>query len=236
MEIFQQDGLFGLKNDCGEAVICPQYIEFYHFSCGVACVRDINYHYAYINENGIPVVPFGKFVWIDTYFSCGYARVKGYSKSLDKECWGIINTVGVFVIPLEYDRIWPINEKYIDNIIAYKNDEECRINLREADRWIVFDDLKYIRTYTTDEFKSEFNVDKIYVRVNPRRNCLSFYYGTNVGVVSDDDCMSNPVISIVCNSAGKVFSLLHNKNNIGRKRIKQVICKDSSSAGSTSKT
>lgn len=34
--------------------------------------------------------------------------------------------------------------------------------------------------------------------------------------------MLTPVISIVCNSAGKVFSLLHNKSNIGKARIKQA--------------
>lgn len=34
--------------------------------------------------------------------------------------------------------------------------------------------------------------------------------------------MLNPVISIVRNSAGKIFSLLHNKSNIGKTRIKQA--------------
>ena len=34
--------------------------------------------------------------------------------------------------------------------------------------------------------------------------------------------MLNPSISIVCNSAGKVFCLLHHKNNVGKKRIRQA--------------
>ena len=79
MEIYQENGLYGLKNDCGEVVISPQYRDFYSFSCGVACVRDVNYHYAYINYDNKPIVPFGRYVWIDPYFTCGYARVIQYS-------------------------------------------------------------------------------------------------------------------------------------------------------------
>lgn len=222
MEIFQQNGLYGLKNDCGEVVISPQYREFYPFSCAVACVRDVDYHYAYIDCNNKPIVPFGKYMWIDPYFTCGYARVKGYSFLEEKEYWGIINTLGVLVVPLEYDNIWTINEQYIDNLKAYKNDIECRINLRKAEKYIVLCGLKYIKTYTIDEFKSEFNVNHVYVRKCLSNNLVFFHYGTNIGIVSNDNCMINPAISIVSNSAGKLFCLLHNKNNIGKTRIKQA--------------
>ncbi len=221
MEIFQENDLYGLKNDCGEVIISPQYLDFYSFSCGVACVRDVKYHYAYIDCNNKPIVPFGKYIWIDTYFTCGYARVKGYSIIEDKECWGIINTLGILVVPLEYDNIWTINERYIDNLKAYKNGKECRINLRKFDNKIVLDGLKYIRTYAIDEFKAEFNVSRIFVRVNPN-NVIIFNFGTNIGIVSNDNYLLNPVISIVCNSAGKLFCLLHNMANIGKKRIEQA--------------
>ena len=107
MEIYQENGLYGLKSDCGEVIISPQYRDFYSFSCGVACVRDIHY----LDSNNEPIVPFGKYIWIDSYFTCGYARVKGYSIIEDKEYWGIINTLGVLVVPLEYDNIWTINEQ-----------------------------------------------------------------------------------------------------------------------------
>ncbi len=222
MEIYQENGLYGLKSDCGEVIISPQYRDFYSFSCGVACVRDIHYHYAYIDSNNEPIVPFGKYIWIDSYFTCGYARVKGYSIIEDKEYWGIINTLGVLVVPLEYDNIWTINEQYIDNLKAYKNDTECRINLIKAEKYIVLDGLKYIKTYTIDEFKSDFNVSQVYVRKSLSNSHVFFHYGTNIGIVSNDNCMLNPVISIVRNSAGKIFSLLHNKSNIGKTRIKQA--------------
>lgn len=223
MEIYQENGLYGLKNDCGDVIISAQYREFYPFSCGLACVRDCNYQFAYIDCNNKPIVPFGKYLWLDPYFTCGYARVIKYSAIEDKQYWGIINTMGGIVVPLEYENIWTINERYIENLKAYKNEEECRINLRKAEKYTILDGLKYIKTYSVDEFKAEFNVSEFFIRANPNNNIfLSFYYGTNIGIVANDNCMLNPVISIVCNSAGKVFGLLHNKSNIGKTRIQQA--------------
>lgn len=65
MEIHQENGLYGLKNDWGEVLISPQYREFYPFSCGLACVRNMDYQYAYIDCDNKPIVPFGKYIWID---------------------------------------------------------------------------------------------------------------------------------------------------------------------------
>lgn len=224
MEIYQKNGLYGLKNDCGEVIIAPQYREFYPFTCGLACVQNIKYQYAYISQENQVIIPFGNYMWLDHMFTCGYARVIQYSVIEDKQYWGIINTMGLIVVPCEYDNIWTLNEKYLDNLKAVKNGEECRINLRKAEKYIVLDGLKYIRTYTVDEFKTEFNVSRIFVRVNTN-NVVLFHFGTNIGVVSDDNHLENPVISIVCNSAGKVFCLLHSKNSIGKKRVKQQIIK-----------
>ncbi|WP_288316521.1 WG repeat-containing protein [uncultured Muribaculum sp.] len=222
MEIYQENGLYGLKNDCGEVIISPQYREFYPFSCGLACVQNIQYQYSYIDINNVAVIPFDRYIWIDHRFTCGYARVIQYNVIEDKQYWGIINTMGFIVVPCEYDNIWSLNEKYLDNLKAIKNSKECRINLRNADKKIVLDGLKYIRTYTIDEFKAEFNVSRIFVRVNPN-NVILFYFGTNIGVVSNDNYLLNPVISIVCNSAGKIFCLLHNRDNMGKMRVKQLI-------------
>lgn len=221
MEIYKENGLYGLKNDCGDVIIVPQYIDFYPFSCGLACVRNSNYQYAYINSENKVVVPFGNYIWLDPKFTCGYARVIRYSVIEDKQYWGIINTMGYIVVPCEYDKVWTLKEKYFHNIKAVKLGKECRINLREVEKHIVLDGLKYIRTYTVDEFKTEFNVNHIFIKFNPN-NLMSIYYGTNIGIVADDGCLSNPVISIVCNSAGKVFSLLHHKDNIGKKQVQQA--------------
>ena len=38
--IFQENGLFGVKNSKGEVIISPQYMEMYPFSCGLSLVRN----------------------------------------------------------------------------------------------------------------------------------------------------------------------------------------------------
>ena len=47
--IFQENGLFGAKNQRGEVVIQPQYMEMQPFSCGLSLVRNHQYQYAYID-------------------------------------------------------------------------------------------------------------------------------------------------------------------------------------------
>ena len=141
MEIYQENGLYGLKNDCGVVVISPQYIEFYPFSCGLACVRNCSYQYAYINIFNKTVVPFGKYIWVDPQFIGGYARVK----TNDNKYWGIIDsTVKIAVIPnLDYIRpltVKPcsikgwgdcvhVNGIYSGKPVGYVIDRMSRINL-----------------------------------------------------------------------------------------------------------
>lgn len=222
MRIYQENDLYGLKSDCGDIIITPQYRDFYPFSCGLACVRNPQYQYAYIDTNNVAIIPFGKYIWVDPYFTCGYARVKGYSDVEKRELWGIINTLGMLIVPLHYDNIWTINEKYIDNLKAYKNGKECRINLRTGEKHLVLNGLRYIKTYTIDEFKAEFNVNSIFVRHNPHNHVVSFYYGTNIGIVSNDNPITDPVISVVCNSAGKIFCLLHHRKNINLQHVRII--------------
>ena len=103
--IFQENGLFGAKNQGGKVIITPQYTEMQPFSCGLSLVRNDQYQYAYINANNKQVIPFGEYSWCDPQFVCGYARV------LDN-FWGIIDTLGDIIVPLKYDKIWAIKEEY----------------------------------------------------------------------------------------------------------------------------
>ena len=141
MEIFQQNGLYGLKNDCGEVIISPQYREFYPFSCGLACVRDVKYQYAYIDINNIAIVPFGKYIWIDPQFIGGYARVK----TSDNKYWGVIDTTGKIAVIPNLDYIRPlivkpspikgwgncihVNGIYTGKVVGYIIDRISRSNL-----------------------------------------------------------------------------------------------------------
>lgn len=141
MEIYQENGLYGLKNDCGEVVISPQYIEFYPFSCGLACVRNCSFQYAYINIFNKAVVPFGKYIWVDPQFIGGYARVK----TNDNKYWGIIDSTGKIAVLPNLDYIRPlivqsspikgwgdcihVNGIYSGNAVRYIIDQMSRINL-----------------------------------------------------------------------------------------------------------
>lgn len=141
MEIYQENGLYGLKNDCGEVIISPQYREFYPFSCGLACVRNFQYKYAYINIINEAVVPFGKYIWVDPQFKGGYARVK----TNDNKHWGIIDTAGRIAVVPNMDYIRPLEIKpslikgfedcvhihgiYSGEAVGYIIDRMSRINL-----------------------------------------------------------------------------------------------------------
>ena len=61
--IFQENGLFGAKNQTGDIIIEPQYIEMQPFCCGLSQVRNDKYQYAYINAENKQVVPFGLYAW-----------------------------------------------------------------------------------------------------------------------------------------------------------------------------
>ena len=108
--IFQEDGLFGAKDQKGKVIIPPQYMEMQPFSCGLSLVRNHQYQYAYIDINNKQVIPFGKYSWCDPQFTCGYARVMEYHYLEEKNLWGIIDTLGSIVAPLKYDKIWAIKE------------------------------------------------------------------------------------------------------------------------------
>ncbi|MFA4181993.1 WG repeat-containing protein [Xylanibacter rodentium] len=211
------NGLFGAKNSKGDIVIPFLYKEMYSFSCGLSMVRSQKYEYGYINQYNQHVVPFGKYVWCDSQFVCGYARVLKYDIFEEKNKWGIIDTKGNIIIPLEYDRIWALKEGYLHDIKAFKGEEEFKINLvlRSSKLGVLFDGLSYIATYSVEEFKIKFHCSRIYVKKG-KDNMLYFCYGCNVGFVALKGIPQNPVISIVINSAGKIFPLLHTKEDTGK--------------------
>lgn len=81
----------------------------------VLTLHDYTKGYCAINRNGNVIVPFGKYDYIDG-FSYGYARVKRGKTTngrIDNDnLWGIINTKGEEVLPLDYAKIWKFHEKH----------------------------------------------------------------------------------------------------------------------------
>lgn len=230
LDICQDDnGLYGAKNSKGDIVIPFLYKEMYPFSCGLSMVRNQSYGYAFINQYNQQVIPFGKYSWCDSQFVCGYTRVVKYDILEEKNKWGIIDTKGNIIIPLEYDKIWTLKEGYLHEIKAFKGNEELKINLVmiSSKSGALLDGLSYIATYTVEEFKTKFHCTRIDVKKG-RNNKLYFCYGCNIGFVALKEIPQNPVISIVVNSAGKVFSLLHAKEDIGKTSFEEYIILNSS--------
>ena len=216
--VYRDDnGLYGVKDTCGNIVINPMYKEMYPFSCGLSMVRNQSYGYAYVNRYNEVVVPFGKYSWCDSGFVCGYARVVKYSIIDEKDKWGIIDTKGNVVVPFEYDKIWVLKEGYLHCIKAFKGNKETRINLflTVSRGKVQFDGLNYLATYSVDEFKTTFHCSRIDVKKSDSGK-LYFTYGCNFGFVALKGIPKVPVISIVVNSAGKLFLLLHEKEDTGK--------------------
>ena len=214
--IFQENGLFGAKNQRGEIVIQPQYMEMQPFSCGLSLVRNDQYQYAYIDINNKQVIPFGKYSWCDPQFTCGFSRVMEYHYLEEKNKWGIIDTLGDIVVPLKYDKIWAIKEEFLFSLKAFLGDKEERINLHLLSNKVIFDGLAYICTYSVEAFKELVHCEKLYVKAQPKTRQLYFTYGANIGFVFLKGIPQEPVISIVANSNGKIFPLLMEKKDIGK--------------------
>lgn len=102
--IFQEDGLFGAKDQKGKVFIPPQYMEMQPFSCGLSLVRNQQYQYAYINILNRQIIPFGKYIWCDPQFINNYARVK----LKDNIHWGIIDNIGRIAVYPNLDYIAPL--------------------------------------------------------------------------------------------------------------------------------
>ena len=213
--IFKENNLFGLKNQKEEILIPPQYIEMQPFSCGLSLVRNSHYQYAYINTANKQVVSFGKYSWCDPQFVCGYARVK----LTDNIHWGIIDTLGNIVVPLKYDNIWAIKEKYLFSIKAFINDKEEKIDLHKFAKKVILDGLDYISVYSVEAFKQLSNCQVIYVKSTPNTKQLFFTYGCNISWVAGASVPKDPVIAIVSNSSGKIFPLLIEKSDIGKSTL-----------------
>ena len=211
--IFKKDGLFGTKDQEGVVVIEPQYIEMYPFKCGFSCVRDLKYHYSYVDIDNKPLFPFGSYDWIDPYFLYGLARVKLLGK------WGIINTQGDLALPLEYDNIWSLKQDYIHRIKVVKKEKDKYLDVDDLIKENLLNGLVYHKTYNVKELKAVFGISSIKIKMNTHSGKLYFEAGTYLGEVAITKLPSEPVFSIVTNVNGKLFILLHEKQDTGKENF-----------------
>ena len=69
--------------------------------------------------------------------------------------------------------------------------------------------LKFLRTLTVEQFKSEQLVDRLLIKKNPKTGLLFFSFGAATGAVSSKGIPKFPMLSAVETPEGKTFWLLH---------------------------
>lgn len=123
---------YGLINYKGETVLDTKYCHLFPVKGkkGLYVVENKKWEYGIITISGEVIVPFGKYDLIEG-FDRGIARVKigkrsnGYKNHGNK--WGIIDSSGKEVLPVEYDEIWQFQGKGFKNIIVEKDGFQKRI-------------------------------------------------------------------------------------------------------------
>lgn len=72
--------------------------------------------------------------------------------------------------------------------------------------------VKYIYTFSVEEFKNYFGLDKVLVKVHTS-GCLYFCSRINEwGIVHFNNKLTDPVISLATDSEGHLLLILHNKD------------------------
>ena len=91
---------WGLLDTSGNVVLDCEFIYIYvSDDKKIFSLKNHDKGYCVVDREGNVIVPYGKYSIIDGFVK-GYARVKKDSK------WGIIDTLGKVIVPIEYDEIW----------------------------------------------------------------------------------------------------------------------------------
>ena len=104
----------------------------------------------------------------------------------------------------------------LEKLLNRHSSKKTESQLLPNGNWSVLDGLKYARTYCIEDFKKEYNVELIQVKVNPQTGKLFFVYNDCIGWVATIGIPQKPVISIVSNKYGIFFPLLHEFEDIGK--------------------
>ena len=73
---------------------------------------------------------------------------------------------------------------------------------------VLIRNVKYLRTFTIEEFKALYNIDKVMVIITDK-HFLAFTYLNCLGYVAERTVPKNPRISLMTDSKGNLFFLLH---------------------------
>lgn len=168
------------------------------------------HQFLYKRIDGSIVVPFGTYDWGDEQFVFGFARISKNNK------WGIINTLGLIVVPIIYDKIWVLSEDHLSAVRCELGNNVKTIDLRKATKLCVLDGLDYIKSYSIEEFKELNGISRIDVKQSPNTDLLYFQASLITGKVAIKELPILPRISLVKNANNVVFWLLHEEEDTGK--------------------
>lgn len=84
-------------------------------------------------------------------------------------------------------------------------------------------DLKFLKTFSVNEFKQAKSVDSIEIKRNPQTGKCFFVYGFETGAVSkrfDNGGIEQPVISeVVSSETGEMFYMIHERGEGGAETL-----------------
>lgn len=216
MEIFKENNLLGMKEN-GKVIVEPQYLDLGNFCEGVGVVRDKEFRYSYISHCGVLYYPFGKLSWCEP-FRYGFARYKVGDKfgvlaiqhiSEDRKRFRI--AIKQVTAPI-YDNVWSIKPEYLDCMNAMYKGREESLNLLALRGGRELEGLEYIKTYSVEEFKEIYGVEKVYVKQSKVSGRLYTLFGAYWGEVATKGIPSKPKISVVVNNKNEMFPLLHEED------------------------
>ena len=106
----------------------PAKVSSYKEGCGLVTILNEGHYYVVDKDNNYIVQP-GKYDFIDGFDKCGLARVKIDGKAdifnpekTTYDRWGVIDTKGEEILPLEYSEIWSFYNKNRKTTTVWKGD------------------------------------------------------------------------------------------------------------------
>jgi len=153
VEIYEENGLWGLKDKNGQVILHSQFEEFYGFGPEDLAVVVKAGKYGYVNKSGKIVIPL---VWDDAYdfeYGSSLAIVKqnntfglidiigntvvptqyqeiealdysGYFTAKKDGNWGVLDSNGGVAIPFEYDEAFEYGERFYHTAVKGKKNKK----------------------------------------------------------------------------------------------------------------
>lgn len=150
--------------------------DIYKEGCGLATILKDD-KWAVVDRNNNYIVPSGKYDYIDGFDKCGLARVKKTGKThifdpekSTRDRWGVIDTKGNEILPLEYSEIW-----------AFYNKNRKSTTIWKGGNVVYLEDGQFVEEYSERVYKYDFTLMTHELRIKEdwsqgNYNCLDPNY------------------------------------------------------------